>query len=86
MNHQFSAIVDTTAKSEQEMLEIADALGNAGCLDASVGGHDEGVELSFNRDAPSLDTAIKSAVAEIEGAGYRVKRVEMTRDAISLEA
>jgi hypothetical protein len=79
-------IVDATAKSEQEMLDIADALGNAGCLDSSVGGHDEGVELSFNRDAPSLDTAIKSAVAEIEGAGYRVKRVEMARDAISLEA
>ncbi len=86
MNHQFSVIVDVAPKSDQEMLDIADALGKAGCLDSSVGGHDEGVELSFNRDAPSLDAAIKSAVAEIEGAGYQVKRVEMARDVISLEA
>ena len=86
MNHQFSVIVDVAPKSDQEMLDIADALGSAGCLDSSVGGHVEGVELSFNRDALSLDAAIKSAVTEIEGAGYQVKRVELARDAISLEA
>ncbi len=85
MNHQFSVIIDVVPKSDQEMLDIADVLGNAGCLDSSVGGHGEGVELSFNRDAPSLDVAIKSAITEIEGAGYRVKRVELAREVISLE-
>ncbi len=83
MSHQFSVIVDLNVSSEEQMLEIADVLGNAGCLDSSVGGHPEGVELSFDREAESLDSALRSAIAEVESAGYRVKRVEMAREAIS---
>jgi hypothetical protein len=86
MIHRFSVIVSDNPKSEQEMLDLADALGNEGCLDASVGGHEEGVELIFNREAVSFDKAIKSAVTEVESAGFRVKRVELAREAISLDA
>jgi len=86
MIHRFSVIVSEVPQSEQEMLDLADALGSAGCLDASVSGHEEGVELTFSREAISLDVAIKSAVAEIERAGYQVKRVELARETISLDA
>ena len=85
MNHQFSLIIDCKIESEEEILDIADTLGNAECLDGSVGGHSEGVEVVFNREADSLDEAIKSAIVAIEGVGYRVKRAEMARESISLK-
>lgn len=85
MIHQFTVILGVTPKNEDEMLNVADVLGNAGCLDASIGGHDEGIEMVFHRECKSLDTAIKSAISAIEGAGYQVKRVEMSRETISLE-
>ena len=85
MNHQFSVIIDKTPESNDEMLAVADALGDADCLDASIGGHREGIEALFNRDALSLDDAIKSAVSAIEKAGFKVTRVEVSRTSISLE-
>ena len=86
MNHQFSVIIDYTPNNNDQTLDLADALGNAKCLDASIGGHEEGTEVIFHREAESLDVAIKSAVAAIEGAGYRVKRIEMGRETISFES
>jgi hypothetical protein len=84
MNQQFSIIVAYSPSSEDEMLDVTDALGEAGCLDGSVGGHPEGMEVIFNREATSLDGAIKSAVGAVESAGYLVKRVELTRESITL--
>ena len=77
MIHRFSVIVSDNPQSEQEMLDLVDALGSEGCLDSSVGGHEEGVVLSFHREANSLDAAVKSAIVDIERAGCRVKRVEL---------
>jgi hypothetical protein len=85
MIHRFSVIVSDSPQSEQEMLDLADAIGNEGCLDSSVGGHEEGSEVSFHREAESLDAAIKSAIADVERAGCQVKRVELGREAISLD-
>lgn len=86
MIHQFTVIVDQSPQSNDEMLDVADALGTAGCLDASVGGHHDGMEVLFNREASSLDVAIKSAIAAIENAGFKVARVEMPRETISLDS
>jgi hypothetical protein len=85
MNHQFSVIIDLTPDVDDEILDVADRLGSAGCLDASIGGHDDGIEAVFNREADSLDSAIKSAIAAIEKAGFKVHRVEMPRETITLE-
>ncbi len=85
MNHQFSVIIDLSPDGNDEILEVADALGNAGCLDASISGHVDGMEAVFNRDADSLDAAIKSAITAIENAGFKVHRVELPRESISLE-
>jgi hypothetical protein len=84
MNQQFSVIVAYSPNGEDEILDVADALGEAGCLDGSVGGHPEGLEVAFNREAASLDEAIKSAVADVESAGFPVSRVELTRESITL--
>lgn len=85
MNYKFSVIVDVNPEDDDRFLDVADALGEAECLDASLGGHDEGIEAIFEREATSLDEAIRSAIVAIEGAGYRVIRVEMPRESIMAE-
>jgi len=66
----------------EEILDATDVLGNAGCTDASIRGHADGIELLFERPAESLQAAISSAIADVERAGYRVSKVEMEREAI----
>lgn len=81
-DYQFSVIIPTTPMTPEAMLDAADALGNAGCTDASVRGHSAGIELLFERTAASLQDAIASAILDVERAGYRVSKVEMEREAI----
>ncbi len=85
-SYQFSVIIDISPQGEAEILDVTDALGNADCLDASICGHHEGVEAVFDRDAPSLQDAIHSAVTAIESAGYQIKRVELERQHIVAKA
>jgi hypothetical protein len=58
--------------------EVCDALFEAGCGDALPGSREGIIFLDFDRDAPSLQEAVSSAVADVEGAniGARVVRVE----------
>jgi hypothetical protein len=86
MEHHFTIIIDRTAFGEQQMLEFADSLADAGCLDAAVGGHAEGMEAIFARDGASLVVAIESAVQQIERAGFIVKRIEVPRDSLKLQS
>ena len=80
--YQFSVIIPMVLTTPEEILDATDALGNAGCTDASIRGHADGIELLFERPAESLQTAISSAIADVERAGYRVSKVEMEREAI----
>ncbi|MBI2882943.1 MAG: hypothetical protein HYY11_03390 [Candidatus Methylomirabilis oxyfera] len=80
--YQFSVIIRTSPLTSDEILNATDALGNAGCLDASIRGHTDGIELLFERTAKSLQAAISSAISDVERTGYRVSRVEMDREAI----
>ena len=80
--YQSSVIIPTAPMTAEAMLDAADALGNAGCTDASVRGHSDGIELLFERTAVSLQEAIASAILDVERAGYRVSKVEMEREAI----
>ena len=74
--YQFSLIVVCPSLTHQEILDAADAFGNAGCTDASIRGHGEGMELLFDRTAESLQVAISSAISDVERAGYRVVKKE----------
>lgn len=84
-SYQFSVIIEQSPQTDEELLDMADALGNAGCLDASICGHPDGAEAVFDRDAESLQDAIHSAVTAIEDAGFKVKRVELERESITAE-
>ncbi|MEX0718235.1 MAG: hypothetical protein WD066_16700 [Planctomycetaceae bacterium] len=83
-DYRFSLIVPAGAMTTDEILDATDALGDADCLDASLRGHSEGMELLFERGADSLQAAIASAIADVERAGFRVARVEMERDAVGI--
>ena len=82
VEYQFSVVVQAPFPTHDEILDITDALGNAGCTDASIRGHAEGLELLFDRTANSLQDAISSAIADVEGAGFRVAKVEIERASI----
>jgi hypothetical protein len=82
--YRFAVIVASAPLSHEEILDATDALGEGGCLDASIRGHAQGMELLFDRAADDFHTALSSAIADVESAGYRVVRVEMEREAIPL--
>ncbi|MBT6156518.1 MAG: hypothetical protein HOL01_21945 [Planctomycetaceae bacterium] len=84
-DYQFSVIVPTQPMTHDETLDATDALGGAGCTDASIRGHADGMELLFERAADSLQEAISSAIGDVERAGFRVSRVELEREAIPVK-
>lgn len=81
-DYRFSVIVPAPTMTHDQTLDATDALGNAGCTDASIRGHADGMELLFERAADSLQAAISSAITDVERAGYRVSKVELARAAI----
>ncbi len=57
--------------------EQADALYAAGCDDgtpASCGGT---AWIHFDREAPSLEEAIRSAIAQVQAAGFNAAKIEL---------
>lgn len=82
--YHFAVIVSAPSMSHEEILNATDALGDAGCTDASIRGHCEGMELLFHRRATSLQAAITSAITAVESSGYRVVRVELERQSIPI--
>ena len=68
--------------TDDELLDVTDALGAAGCDDASIGVHASGLELEFARSRDSLQEAIVSAVQDAEKAGFHVESIEMDREAV----
>jgi hypothetical protein len=81
-SYDFAVIIAAGKMSHEEILDATDALGEAGCLDGSLGGHRDGMEMHFTRSARSLQGAISSAISVVEKAGFQVLRVEMEREAI----
>jgi hypothetical protein len=56
--------------------EIADALYDAGCDDGTPFSSQGVAAVGFSRDADSLEEAIRSAIADINKAGFTVSRAE----------
>ena len=83
-SYRFSVIVPMPAMTNDAILDVTDTLGETGCTDASIRGHVEGMELLFKRTAESLQTAIATAISDVERAGLRVARVEMERESIAV--
>jgi hypothetical protein len=82
--YRFRVVISHQVKTDREILDLADKLAAAGCDDGHLAGHDEGVEVVFDREAESRDEAMRSAVAQIERCGLKVKRLELDREAIAV--
>ena len=63
--------------------ELADALYEAGCDDATVGSSCGVATVSFAREAPSLQEAIRSAIADVQKAGVVVDRVQIEHEELA---
>ncbi|MDB4767005.1 hypothetical protein OAG71_04890 [bacterium] len=83
IEYRFQVVVRQQADSEQEILNLADKLAEAGCDDAHLAGHREGIEVVFDRQAKSRDEAMRTAVNQIEACGLAVARIELDREAIA---
>ena len=66
--------------------DMAEALYEAGCDDALPHSGDGIVGVDFDREAPTLEAAIRSAVADVKRAGFTVHHIEMEPEALSLPA
>jgi hypothetical protein len=78
----------TVVLSGQEELtpELADRLFAAGCDDGTPSQRAGVVYVGFSREAENLETAIRSAIADIGRADCIASRVEIDADAALLRA
>jgi hypothetical protein len=60
--------------------ELADRLFDAGCDDGTPGTYCGVPYISFHREADSLESAIRSAVADVQKAGCIVERLQIEHD------
>jgi hypothetical protein len=62
--------------------EIADALYAAGCDDSTPFSSRGVAAVGFTREAPNLEEAVRSAIADVNKAGLTVARVEPAEDSV----
>jgi hypothetical protein len=75
--YQFDVILKDVSEVTDDQ---ADALFAAGCDDATPACCDAAAWVHFDREAPSLEEAIRSAVAQVQAAGFTVAKVELDAD------
>jgi hypothetical protein len=81
-DHMKTYEFDVLLKDTKEVTDDqADALFAAGCEDGTPASCDGSAWVHFDREAPSLEDAIRSAVAQVQAAGLRPSRVELDADA-----
>ena len=66
----------TLAGVEEMTEEISNALYEAGCDDGTPFSSEGVAAVGFTREANSLEEAIRSAIADVQKAGFAVARVE----------
>jgi hypothetical protein len=77
MKYEFTVFLEGGSELDVEM---AERLFEAGCDDASPGSSNGAVLVDFRRQAPTLEAAIQSAVANIQAAGYSPGHVELAAE------
>ena len=72
---------------QTEMTEdLAEALAAGGCDDGLAGSSGGVAEVIFDREAESLEQAVRSAIAVVQKAGCRVARVEIEPEDFAMPA
>ncbi|MGH7200329.1 MAG: hypothetical protein ACREJB_06965 [Planctomycetaceae bacterium] len=68
------------ADLEEVSEDAAEALYEAGCDDGLCGSSEGIADVMFDREAKSLDEAVRTAVRDVRKAGFQVARIEIDRD------
>jgi hypothetical protein len=71
--YEFSVVLTAPELTNDD----CDALYAAGCDDGTVVTRDGITRVAFDREAESLEEAIRSATAQVRAAGFQVTKVEM---------
>ena len=79
MNYEFTVIL---ANLDEMTTDLADALFAAGCDDGHPWSSDGVAAITFNRDADSLISAVRSAISDVQKAGCVVRKVEIEPDVV----
>lgn len=69
----FSLILEAATITDED----CDALYDAGCDDGTIVTRNGVTHIAFDREAESLEAAIRSATADVRKAGFEVARIEM---------
>ena len=69
--HEFTVILATPEESEGD----ANRLYEAGCADGSISTSGGVTRIDFHRSAASLEEAIRSAIGNVQEAGFQVAHV-----------
>ena len=79
--YEFNVVLkDATEVTDDQ----ADALFAAGCEDGTPASSNGTAWVHFDRQAPSLEEAIRSAVGQVQAAGFGTARVEIDTDMMAL--
>ena len=72
IKYKFSLILSGDVSDEG-----ADKLYEAGCDDGSILSRENVTMIQFDRESETLDSALNSAIRDVEQAGFAVARVEI---------
>ena len=82
--YEFDVVLKDTSEVTDDQ---ADALFAAGCDDGTPACCDGLAWIHFDREAASLEEAIRSAISQVQSAGFIVAKVELdANSAVSLGA
>jgi hypothetical protein len=76
--HRFTIILASPEESEED----AATLYEAGCADGSISTSGGVTRIDFHRQAPSLEEAIRSAIGNVQAAGFQVAHVVIEPESI----
>ena len=72
--YEFDVVLNGVSEVNDDQ---ADALFAQGCDDGTPASRDGLAWVHFDREAPSLEEAIHSAVSQVRAAGFAVSKVEL---------
>jgi hypothetical protein len=81
--YEFDVLLKDVAEITDEQ---ADALFEAGCDDGTPVSRNGTAWVHFDREAPSLEEAMRSAVAQVQAAGFKVAKIELDVDSVVFQA
>jgi hypothetical protein len=71
--YEFSLVLTTDSLTDDE----CERLYAAGCDDGTIVTRNNVTHIAFDRQADTLESAIRSAAADVRSAGFNIRRVEM---------